>query len=151
MRGGTKCRCYIRSEAAGYIAAARRLCPPFGRVMFCRRRRQSLGVTAVRSHFYSWTHSDSVSLAVTAVHTAIKMCAHGAHTFVFHAPKGRRRRASCAEGALHLLSTAQYFSLITLESSDPPEYPWQIAAARASAVSSGFGTASRRRVSLTII
>ena len=29
----------------------------------------------------------------------IKMCAHGAHSFVFHAPEGR---ASCAEGALHV-------------------------------------------------
>ncbi len=32
---------YIRGFAAGYIAASRRLYPPFGRVMFCRRRRQS--------------------------------------------------------------------------------------------------------------
>ena len=29
----------------------------------------------------------------------IKMCVHGAHSFVFHAPEGR---ASCAEGALHV-------------------------------------------------
>ena len=29
----------------------------------------------------------------------IKMCAHGAHSFVFHAPKGR---ASCGEAALHV-------------------------------------------------
>ena len=33
-----------------YIAPASRLYPPFGRVIFCRRRRQSLGV---RARFYS--------------------------------------------------------------------------------------------------
>ena len=36
-----------------YIAPASRLYPPFGRVIFCRRRRQSLGVRAVRARFYS--------------------------------------------------------------------------------------------------
>ena len=37
-----------------YIAPSARLCPPFGRVMFCTLRAQSLGVPAVRAHFYRW-------------------------------------------------------------------------------------------------
>ena len=40
--------------AKSYIAVSRRLCPRSAWVMFCRRRRQRLGVTAVRSHFYRW-------------------------------------------------------------------------------------------------
>ena len=35
---------------------------------------------------------------ITLCRHPFKMCAHGAHTFIFHAPKGR---ASCAGGVLH--------------------------------------------------
>ena len=35
----------------------------------------------------------------TSVRPTIKMCAHGAHTFVFHAPEGR---ASYTAGVLHV-------------------------------------------------
>ena len=42
-----------RRSAESYIAPASRLYLPFGRVIFCRRRRQSLGVRAVRARFYS--------------------------------------------------------------------------------------------------
>ena len=50
-------------------------------------------------------------------HNPIKMCAHGAHTFIFHAPEGR---ASYAGGVLH--APPARFICGALRRSAPP-YP----------------------------
>ena len=77
---------YIRGVAAGYIAALRRLYPRLTAwVIFCRQRRQSKGVPAVRAHFYgrgAQRRTERESRLPLHRGAEIAHCVHGAYRWV---------------------------------------------------------------------
>ena len=83
-------RCGLYRRCAAVMSAA------VPRVMFCTLWVQSLGVPPVAAHFYRWgTRRGTVCSDLPLWQYPIKMCAHGAHSFVFHAPE--RRGSALAE------------------------------------------------------
>ena len=122
MRRKRRCSVMSGDKPPGYIAALRRLCPRSAWVMFCRRRRQRLGVTAMRSHFYRWgarRHTERESwLRRYAIPSGTALTGQGFSPSVFCCRKAATKSsfapsplsARAAAFALHLRTAAACLS-----------------------------------------